>query len=555
MKALLSFFPAFRPVRGLFVLTIVLTTVTVAAGIGLLGLSGWFLTAAALSTAGAAFNLFGPSAGVRGLSFVRILSRYFEKLTGHGATLRALSDLRRWLFGRMFARLPLPVTIGRGDLVSRLVADLDALDTVFLVALGPIAVAVITGIGMSLLLVVLLPAAAPVYAMGFLLATVAVPVGLVQVSRKLGNQTAKASAQLRTTILESLDGHRDLALFGALDETSARIATQAEGLSMVKQRLGRLGSLAAAAVQLITLVIVIGTLIAGIDAVAQARMDGPILVGLVLAVMASFEVSAVLVRSAGRLAGSIAAAERLVDVAGSGPSVADVSLPMPLDAGAGLSFQGVDFFYDARAKVLKGLDFTLAEGECVALRGPSGAGKSTVAQLLVGLLQPQAGAIVVGGLDSRQIPLAALRQHVALMTQDAPVFHDTVRNNLRIGRPDADDAALWAVLDAVRLGEAIRSLPRGLDAVLGEGGQSLSAGQARRICLARTLLSPAPVVVLDEPTTGLDPQAEADFLADVPRLTAGRTALVITHADVPATGFRVLTLRAGRIIEDAARPA
>ncbi|WP_224702680.1 thiol reductant ABC exporter subunit CydC [Devosia aquimaris] len=555
MKALLSFFPAFRPVRGLFLLTIVLTTVTVAAGIGLLGLSGWFLTAAALSTAGAAFNLFGPSAGVRGLSFVRILSRYFEKLTGHSATLRALSDLRRWLFGRMFARSPLPVSIGRGDLVSRLMADLDALDTVFLVALGPIAVAVITGIGMSVLLALVLPVAAPLYAIGFLVATVLVPVALVQVSRKLGNQAAEAGAQLRTGILESLDGHRDLALFGALDATTDRIGVQAERLSMVKQKLGRLGSLAAAAVQMTSAIIVVGTLAAGIDAVSNGRMDGPVLVGLVLAVMASFEVSAVLVRSASRLAGSIAAAERLVDVAGGAAPVDGVAPEVSLRANAGLVFRAVDFGYDARAKVLNGVDFAIAEGECVALRGPSGAGKSTVAQLLVGLLQPLAGTIHVGGVDMAQIPLDALRRHIALMTQDAPVFHDTVRNNLLIGRPDADDTALWAVLDAVRLGEAIRSLPGGLDATLGEGGQSLSGGQARRICLARTLLSPAPVVVLDEPTTGLDPQAEAAFLADVPRLTAGRTALVITHADVPATGFRVLTLRAGHIVDQAAGTA
>ncbi|MBU1305349.1 MAG: thiol reductant ABC exporter subunit CydC, partial [Alphaproteobacteria bacterium] len=214
MKALLSFLPAFRPVRGLFLLAIVLSTITVAAGVGLLGLSGWFLTAAALSTAGAAFNIFGPSAGVRGLSFVRILSRYFEKLTGHDATLRALSDLRRWLFGRMFALTPLQASFGRGDLVSRLVADLDALDTVFLVALGPIAVAVVTGIGVTILLALVLPAAAPIYATGFVLAAVLVPAVLVRLSRRLGHETVQASAQLRGAILESLDGHRDLVLFG-----------------------------------------------------------------------------------------------------------------------------------------------------------------------------------------------------------------------------------------------------------------------------------------------------------------------------------------------------
>jgi ATP-binding cassette subfamily C protein CydC len=136
---------------------------------------------------------------------------------------------------------------------------------------------------------------------------------------------------------------------------------------------------------------------------------------------------------------------------------------------------------------------------------------------------------------------------MALMTQDAPVFLDTVRANLLIGRCNATDDALWRVLEVVHLGEFVRSLPGGLDAVVGEAGRTLSAGQARRICLARTLLSDARIKVLDEPTSGLDRETESAFLADLPELTRGRTAIVITHAEVPPGFDRVLTLRAGRI--------
>ena len=151
MKAILYFAPLFRQVRGPMLLTLVLSLLTLAMGIALLGLSGWFLTAAGLSTAGAAFNLFGPSAGVRGLSFTRILSRYGEKLSGHDATLRLLSDLRRWLFARLFPLVPLDRQLGRADLISRLLVDVEALDTMFLVALGPISTAVLTAIGMTAL--------------------------------------------------------------------------------------------------------------------------------------------------------------------------------------------------------------------------------------------------------------------------------------------------------------------------------------------------------------------------------------------------------------------
>jgi ATP-binding cassette subfamily C protein CydC len=142
-----------------------------------------------------------------------------------------------------------------------------------------------------------------------------------------------------------------------------------------------------------------------------------------------------------------------------------------------------------------------------------------------------------------------LRRRVALMTQDAPVFLDTIRANLLIGRHDATHDDLWRVLDAVRLSEFVRGLPHGLDTVTGEAGRTLSAGQARRLCLARTLLSDAQIMVFDEPTSGLDREAEATFLADLPALTEGRTAIVITHAALPDGFDRVLELRAGAIVE------
>jgi ATP-binding cassette subfamily C protein CydC len=167
----------------------------------------------------------------------------------------------------------------------------------------------------------------------------------------------------------------------------------------------------------------------------------------------------------------------------------------------------------------------------------------------VRLIDPDAGNVFINGHDLRHVETGALRRCVALMTQDSPVFRDTVRANLLIGRPDADDEALWAILVRVGLNGVIRDLPGGLDAVLGEDGRTLSAGQARRICLARTLLSPASIVVLDEPTAGLDAEAEQAFLRDVPRVAAGRTMILVTHAELPPGFGGVVELRAGRIVE------
>ncbi len=556
MKAILAFAPLFARLKGAMLLTLLLSLVTLAAGIGLLGLSGWFLTAAALSTLGSVFNIFAPSAGVRGLSFIRILARYGEKLSGHDMTLRLLSDLRAWLFARLFPLVPLARRFGRGDLVSRLLADVEALDTLFLVALGPISTAVLAGAAMTVVLALLLPGAAAIYAVLFFSAVLLVPVGLVLASRRAGAEVVAAGAALRQAVLDGIDGHQDLVLFGARDAAVASSDTAARRLSAARRRLGRNAALAGALVQILAGGALVGALLVGFVALEAQQIDGPLLAGLLLAIIASFEASAMLVRSATRLAGAAAAADRLQAIATSAPGIAEPASALPVPPGGEIRLEAVRFGYDDPAHpVIDALSLAIRSGECVAIIGPSGAGKSTIAQLLLRLVDPDAGVVRLNGADLRDVAGAELRRRIALMTQDAPVFLDTVRANLRIGRDGADDAALWQVLEAVQLADFVKALPGQLDAVVGEAGRTLSAGQARRICLARTLLSQADVIVFDEPTSGLDFDAESAFLAELPALTRGRTAIVITHAVVPASFDRVLELRAGRIAERAHVPA
>ncbi len=255
-----------------------------------------------------------------------------------------------------------------------------------------------------------------------------------------------------------------------------------------------------------------------------------------------------LVRSTTRLAASAAAAERLDAIANLPPAIAEPADPQTPATGGRMSLDNVRFGRDGRATVLDGVSLVVESGERIALRGASGSGKSTIAQLMVRLLDPQGCTVRLNGIDLRRMTTAELRRQVALMTQDAPVFNDTVRANLAIGNAAADDAALWAVLGRVGLAVAVRTLPGGLDAVLGEAGRTLSAGQARRICLARALLSPAAILVLDEPTAGLDAEAETAFFADLPAIAGDRTVVLITHASLPAgTVDRELTLLVGHL--------
>ena len=210
MRALLSFGPLFMRHYRAFMVALLMAVVTVAAGVGLLAISGWFLTAAFLAGAGAAFNLFGPSSAVRGLSLLRILSRYGERMSGHDATLKALTQLRHWLFTRLMPNAgPLGKGLRRGDLIQRLTADVDTLDVVFLLAIGPMATALLAGSALCLVLWFVLPAAAIGYLGAFTAAAIGVPLLLTLATRRAGRDAVEGGLRAnlgvtwtRTTLAE-----------------------------------------------------------------------------------------------------------------------------------------------------------------------------------------------------------------------------------------------------------------------------------------------------------------------------------------------------------------
>tara|TARA_R110000868_G_scaffold56740_9_gene175562 strand:+ start:3624 stop:5276 length:1653 start_codon:yes stop_codon:yes gene_type:complete len=549
MNALLAFRGLFaRQAKGLLI-ALLLSLVALASGVALLGTSGWFITATALTSAGLAFNLFVPSAMVRGFSFVRILARYGERLSGHDATLRLLADIRGWLFGRLFPRLPLNDRHMRhGDLVSRLTADVDALDTAFLVAIGPITAAVVIGTVLTSVLVFLLPAAAVVYGLSFGMAVLLVPAGLVLASRKAGSAIVIRAAAARAAVLDGIEGHADLTLFGALGDTQARFSETATALSEARGRLATLSGLAAFGVQALAAIALAGSLWLGLEAFAAEQIDGPVLVGLLLAILGSFEASSVIVRSVTKLTTAMAAAERLTAIADAPIEIVDPASPIALPDNLAITLDKVRFGYDGGAPVLNDLELSVAPGEHVAIVGPSGIGKSSLLSLLLRLAEPQSGSITLGGVDLPALALRYLQTSMALLSQDSPLFNDTISANLLIARPDANEDALWAALDAAGIGDFVRALPKGLDTLVGEAGRTVSAGQGRRLCLARTLLSPAPILLLDEPTTGLDRTAEIAFFDTLRKAATGRTVILVTHAGIPeGTVDRVLTMRAGQL--------
>jgi ATP-binding cassette, subfamily C, bacterial CydC len=552
MKALLTFHPLFRRHSAGFLASLVLSLTTLLAGIALLALSGWFLTAAFLTTAAVSFNLFGPSAAVRGLSFLRILSRYGEKLIGHDTTLRVLADIREWLFRRLGPGLTQPSqALRKGDAVSRLTADVDALDSVFIVAAGPLVTSVLSATAVTALLIVMLPAAGILYAILMATALFVVPMLLSLRTRPIGTEIVGLSAELRVIAFDSIDGHADLIAFGAANRMRARSDATAASLSRARLQLTSAAAAASCAISVLAGLAVIGLLMLGLTAVEDGLLGAPVFVGLLLAVLGSFEATAAVTRQVAKFGSALAAAERLQTMADRPLVVHDPAVPQPLAAGGHVAIAAVTFGYDVRRPVLRDLDLRVDAGRYVAIRGPSGAGKSTLAALLLRLADPTTGSVCVAGMDVRDVRQSDLHARIGLLEQNAPIFIGTIGDNLRIGRNDASDDDCWSVLDKARLAGFVRSLPNGLATPLGEAGNTLSTGQARRLCLARTLLSEAQILILDEPTSGLDRDTELSFFRDLRQATAGRTTLLITHAELPpGIVDRVLRLTDGRLTEN-----
>ena len=555
MRSLLAFRSLFAARAKGLLLALVLSLVALAAGVALLGTSGWFITSAALTTAGLAFNLFAPSALVRAFSFIRIIARYGERLAGHDATLRLLSDIRGWLFARLFPRLPLSDrSLRHGDLVSRLTADVDALDTAFLVAIGPIVAAIVIGGALTAVLAWLLPAAALVYGVCFAMAVLLVPAGLVFASRRAGSDVITRAAAARAAVLDGIEGHADLTIFGALGTTQSGFLTTAQSLSGGRLRLATLTAFAGLGVQALAAIALAGSLWLGLQVFSAAQVDGPVLAGLLLAIAGSFEATSTIVRSVGKLTTAMAAAERLSAIAESPIAISDPAAPAMLPPDLTVGVDDITFSYSGGPPVLSNLNLTVAPGEHLAITGPSGSGKSSLLALLLRLAEPQLGRITLGGVPLPAVRQADVHASMALLSQASPLFNDTIRANLLIARPEADSAALWAALTSAGIEPFVRALPAGLDTLVGEGGRTVSTGQARRLCLARALLSPAKILLLDEPTTGLDRSAEVAFFETLHQAASDRTVILVTHAAIPeGTVDRVLTLRNGALLPPVER--
>jgi len=461
---------------------------------------------------------------VRIVGAARIVLRYGERLATHAATFRALAGLRVWFFRGIAARSAGGLGFERtGDVLARLVGDVDALDGLYLRVMVPLAGAVVllpvllVSIGMRSL------ALAAGVGLLFACAALLFPWIAARMAATAGTQLADAASGLRIVALDALTGLREVRAFGAEGRMLAIMQAREAALLSAQHQLASRSAVAGAAAFLCAQ--------AALGLVLVTALIDPVAgIAAVFLVLAAFEAASGLPRAGVSAGHAAAAARRVLAAAEDGPAVLDPPHPAAPPSGAALRFDAVSFRWQSdRPPVFEGLTLEIPEGARVAVLGPSGSGKSTLAALALKVVAPQAGVVRLGGVDIADLAAAEVRSRIGWLSQATHLFNDSIRNNLLLARPDADEPALWAALDAARIGDLVRGLPDRLDSWVGEGGARFSGGQGRRLALARTLLAPARILILDEPCAGLDAATEQAFLATLNEVAAGRSVLLITH--------------------------
>ncbi|MGW2742759.1 thiol reductant ABC exporter subunit CydD [Streptomyces sp. NPDC001450] len=539
------------PRRGRLLLALLLGSLALGSAVGLMATSGWLISRA--SQQPPVLYLMVAVTATRAFGIGRAVFRYAERLVSHDAVLRMLADTRVSVYRRLERLAPAGLrTARRGDLLTRLVADVDELQDYWLRWLLPAGVAVAVSTASVAFTAWLLPEAGAALAAGLLAAGVGVPLVTAAAARRAERRLAPARGELATRVTDLLTGTAELTVAGALPARTAA-ARQADGtLTRIASRSAAVTALGDGLTALLSGLTVTAGALLGIQAVAAGRLGGVAMAVVVLTPLAAFEAVLGLplaVRYRQRVRRS---AERVYEVLDAPEPVREPGRPRQAPASPfPVVLRGLDARHAGQHRdALAGLDLTLEQGRRIAVVGPSGSGKTTLAQVLLRFLDPRAGSYTLAGVDAYAMSDDDVRRLVGLCAQDAHLFDSSVRENLLLARKDATEADLRDALARARLLDWVDGLPDGLDTLVGEHGARLSGGQRQRLALARALLADFPVLVLDEPAEHLDlPTADA-LTADLLAATEGRTTLLITHrlAGLDAVD-EVVVLDAGRVVQ------
>ncbi|MCQ9121301.1 cysteine/glutathione ABC transporter ATP-binding protein/permease CydC [Rodentibacter pneumotropicus] len=553
MRALLPFIRLFTFAKLPLILGLILMILGLASSMGLLTLSGWFLAATAIAGLGTLFNFFYPSASVRGLAIGRTVARYFEKLVTHDATFRVLANLRVQVFEKIIPLSPAALNRYRNsELLNRLVSDVDTLDSLYLRLLAPFFSAAFVIITMSIGLSFIHVPLALGLGIVLLILLVLIPTIFYRLGQQFGKPLVQVRATYRTQFLEFIQAQAELLLFDAEKQVKEKMATTEKHWQRAQEKEAKLSGFSTALALFLNGGLICAMLWFGSQAdFGDDEYRAAFIALFTFAALAAFEIIMPLGAAFLHIGQVITAAERVTDIIEQKPLVefhGNTEFEQKVRL---ISAKNLSFAYPERENLaLENLTLDLMRGEKVAILGKTGSGKSTLLQLLVRNYDPNQGELLLAGKPISTYAEQTLREQFCFLTQRVHVFSDSLRQNLQFASQEKiSDEKMIEVLNQVGLGKLLTQ-SEGLDLWLGDGGRPLSGGEQRRLGIARILLNNASILLLDEPTEGLDRETERQILRLILQHTKNKTLIMVTHRLTALEQFdRICVIDEGNLIE------
>lgn len=527
-----------------------LGTIALGCAVALGATSAWLIARASQMPEVAALSL--AATAVRAFGLGRGVMRYLERLASHNTALQGMTNLRTTVYARLAEGTPEAVLrIRRGDLLARVGADVDEVGYLVVRALIPLGVAIVLGIGTSVVMAVVWLPAGIALAMCLLVAGWLAPTLTALSVRRAEQRAAAARARMNAVALGMLDDAGPMTVAGRTPAEVARLEAADADIARAVDTSAAPAALATGLGLLAQAAAVIVALVTGIPAVEQGLLSPTMLAVIVLTPLAAFEATQVLPAAAVQLQRSRAAAARILTLLDSaqpssvedrtddqpaGPSEAQATEAAPTrPAPLVRPLRAADLAcgWTGRDLAVTGVDLHLEVGRTVAVAGPSGAGKTTLLLTLAGLLPVRKGHLLLGDDALDTLDRSDVVRSVVGTTEDAHVFGTTVLENMRVARGDVTPDEARQALDHVGLGPWLEALPDGLDTLLGPDARTVSGGERRRLLLARTLLAPAPLLLVDEPGEHLDPASADRIIIDLLTPRPDRGVLVVSHRISP----------------------
>jgi len=572
MKVFIRLIKLFKPQLPLMLLGALVSVITVLANISLLAVSGWFITLMAIAgTTGITVNYFTPAAIIRFLAIVRTAGRYAERMLTHRATFNALAHLRHYFYQQLEPLLPYyRLDLRSGDLLARLQQDIDNLDNFYLRVLLPMVVALFSVPIVCYALALFSPTIAWLMLTALLVVALVFPIISYLSSKGLAEEKSRLESLFTEELVNGIGAIKTLLVYQVSVNYQRSIISMTKQYYGVAYRLVTINAGLNAMTFLLVHLSALACLYILLPSVSTGAVDSKSLVAIILLILVSFETVSSMPLALQLLPQSLASATRLFAIIDKEKPV-DIDIAEQAAKHGDICFEALTFCYpEQKSASLTNINLSIRKGEKVALIGASGAGKSTLVNLLMGFwptgiaLTPKKTAVnssVVTKHNKGRITLAerdlslldpdSLRQHIALMSQQGHLFDASIADNLRLAKPDATQQEIRNVCQLVNLDTFIDSLPNGLDTWLGSTGTGLSGGQAQRLQIAQLLLRPAKILILDEPTKGLDRHNEQyvmnNILAQVKQQQ--QSLLVVTHKPLMLEAMdKIVLMEQGEII-------